>query len=143
MTKDKMQIIDSLIQGKSLCVLATTDGIEPHTSLMNYVVDTAVMKFYFLSRKDSRKNKNLKKHPHVSILIDRRDEGLALSIDGVYSPIKTEQTAEAITKLYLLKNPHLQSFAEHPDTELIRIEAKQGELAMGVTDIFTTKFTNI
>ena len=137
-----MQIIEELIQSKKLCVLATTDGIEPHTSLMNYVVDSAVMKFYFLSRKDSKKNKNLKKHPHVSIFIDRRDEGQALSIQGVYSPIKTKQTTEAITKLYLIKNPHLQSFAEHPDTELIRIEAKSGELACGIEDIFTTKFAN-
>ncbi len=138
-----MQIIDSLIQGKNLCVLATTDGIETRTALMNYVVDKAVMKFYFLSRKDSHKSKNIKKHPHVSILIDRRDEGLALSIQGVYAPIKTKQTAQAITKLYLMKNPHLKEFADHPDTELIRVEAKSGSLASGINEIFTTKFKNI
>ncbi len=142
MSKDKMQIIENLIQSKTLCVLATTDGIEPHATLMNYVVDPAVMKFYFLSRKDSQKNKNIKKHPHVSILIDRRDENQALSIQGVYAPIKTEQTAKAITKLYLMKNPHLKKFAEHPDTELIRIEAKSGSLALGLEELFSTKFTN-
>lgn len=142
MSKDKLQIIDDLIQSKSTCVLATTDGIEPHTSLMNYVVDPATMKFYFLSPKSSRKNKNIKSHAHVSLLIDRRDEGLALTIQGVYSPIKTKQTVKAITKLYVRKNPNLKSFAENPDTELIRVEAKTGSLACGVEDIFTTKFTN-
>lgn len=142
MSKDKLQIIEDLIQSKTTCVLATTDGIEPHTSLMNYVVDPATMKFYFLSPKGSKKSKNLKSHAHVSILIDRRDEGLALTIQGVYSPIKTKQTVKAITKLYLMKNPSLKKFAADPETELIRIEAKTGALASGVEDIFTTKFTN-
>lgn len=137
-----MQIIDNLVQGKNLCVLATTDGIEPHASLMNYVVDHAVMKFYFLSRKDSLKNKHIKKHPHVSILIDRRDEYQALTIQGVYAPIKTQQTVKAITKLFLMQLPHMKKFADHPDTELIRIEAKSGSLAQGLDEIFTTKFTN-
>ncbi|MDC0336507.1 pyridoxamine 5'-phosphate oxidase family protein [Pseudodesulfovibrio sp.] len=131
-----------MVLSKDLCVLATSDGIQPLTSLMTYFVDHAAMKFYFLSYKDSQKNKNLKKHPHVSMLIDRRDEGLALSIQGVYSPIKKKQTAEAITKLFLMKHPQLKSFAEDPKTELFRIEAKSGQLAHGTEGTFTTKFKN-
>ncbi|WP_247648412.1 pyridoxamine 5'-phosphate oxidase family protein [Pseudodesulfovibrio sp. zrk46] len=142
MSKDKMQIIDNLVLSKDLCVLATSDGIEPLASLMNYVVDHASMKFYFLSRKDSQKNKNIKSHPHVSILIDRRDEGLALTIQGVYSPIKTKQTSKAITKLILTKLPRLKQFAEHPDTELIRIQGKSAILMEGISDKFETKFNN-
>ncbi len=142
MTKDKLQIIDNLILSKDLCVLATSDGIQPLTSLMTYFVDHAAMKFYFLSRKDSQKSKNLKKHPHVSMMIDRRDEGQALSIQGVYSPIKKDQTTEAIIKLFLMKHPQMKTFAEHADTELIRVEAKTGQLSDGVKETFTTKFKN-
>lgn len=142
MSKDKMQIIDDLIQAKDSCVLATSDGVEPHTALMTYFADHATMKFYFLSRKTSQKNKNLKKSPHVSILIDRRDEGLALSIQGVNSPIKKQQTIDAIKKLYLMKHPHMREFAEHPNTELIRILAKKASLAQGYENEFNTKLTN-
>jgi len=142
MSKDKMQIIDNLVLSKDLCVLATTDGIEPLTSLMTYVVDHATMKFYFLSPKDSQKNKNIKKHPHVSILIDRRDEGQALTIQGVYSPIKTKQTEKAITKLFLAKHPQLKDFAESEDTELIRIMGKKAILAENIHKIFEAKLKN-
>jgi len=142
MSKDKMQIINDLIVGKDLCVLATSDGIEPLASLMTYFADHAVMKFYFLSRSDSQKNKNLKKNPHVSMLIDRRDEELALTIQGVYSPIKKKQTVEAITKLFLMKHPQLQEFANHPKTELIRIKGQSAQLMQGIDGKFTTKFKN-
>jgi len=142
MSKDKMQTIDDLILGKDICVLATSDGIEPHTSLMHFLVDHATMKFYFLSRKKSRKSKNLKKCPHVSLLIDRRDESQALTIQGVYSPIKKTQTINAIVKLFLKKHPHMKNFAKHPDTELIRIQARSAQLLQGLEEEFVTNFKN-
>lgn len=142
MSDKKMQIINDLVLSKDLCVLATSNGIEPLTSLMTYFVDHATMKFYFLSRKSSQKNKNIKKHPHVSLLIDRRDEGLALTIQGVYSPIRKKQTADAITKLFLVKHPQLKEFADHPDTELIRILGKHAQLMQGIEDKFETKLKN-
>lgn len=137
-----MQIIDDLVTNEKLCVLATTDGIEPLCSQMTLFVDHASMKFYFLSRKDSQKNKNMKSHPHVSILIDRREEYVALTVQGVYAPIKRQQTVKAITQLFLRKHPELKDFAEHPDTELLRVNAKQATLMVGFTDKFETKFKN-
>ena len=145
-----MQRIDDLILSKEICVLATADGNHPHTSLMAYIVDHAAMKFYFLSRKDSAKNQNLRKNPHASILIDTREEHLphdrdnamALTITGVYAPLRRDETAEAIVKLFVNKYPHIKSFAEHPDTELLRIEAREGLLLHGIEDAFSTKFSN-
>lgn len=142
MSKNKMQIIDDMVKDEEFCVLATSDGIEPLASLMTYFADHAAMKFYFLSRKNSRKNKNIKKHPHVSILIDRRDQSLALTVQGVYSPIKKKQTTQAITKLFLMKHPELQGFADNPDTELIRVNGKSAQLLHGIEGKFETKFKN-
>ncbi|WP_319542392.1 pyridoxamine 5'-phosphate oxidase family protein [uncultured Pseudodesulfovibrio sp.] len=142
MSKQKIKLIEDIIKAKDICVLATSDGIAPHTSLMHYFADHAVMKFYFLTSSTSKKSKNLKKNPHVSLLIDRRDENIALSIEGIYSPIKKQQTVEAIVKLFLLKNPHMKEFAMHPETELVRIEGKSAELVQGFTDVFFTKLKN-
>ena len=150
MSKEKLQRIDDLILSKEICVLATADANHPHTSLMAYIVDHATMKFYFLSRKGSAKNRNLQRNPHASILIDTREEHLphdrenamALTVTGVYTPIKRKGTADAIMKLFVTKYPHIKAFAEHPDTELLRIEAREGLLLCGIEDAFTTKFTN-
>ena len=142
MMKKNMQIINDLVTGEDICVLATMDGNMPHTSLMVFFADHAAMKFYFLTRSSSRKYKNLKQNPHVSLLIDRRDEDLALSITGHHLPIKKEQTVEAIKKLYLLKHPEMEEFANHPETELIRILGTSAELALDKDVVFNTKLKN-
>ena len=142
MSEQKNQLIDDLVSNEELCVLATTNGIEPHTSVMRFVCDHATMKFYFLSRKSSQKNKNLKKNPHVSLLIDRRKEMIALSIDGVYAPVKTEQTIKAITKLYVRKHPDMKEFTEEGDVELIRILGRRAQLSEGFDDKFSIKLKN-
>lgn len=141
MSQDKLQIIDDLVTQEQFCVLATSNGIQPLTSLMTFFADHAAMKFYFLSRRDSQKTKNLKKHPHVSILLDKRNENIALTIQGVYSPIRKEQTVDAITKIFIKKYPYLSEFANDSNTELIRIEARTADLVEGVEQKFSTKFT--
>tara|TARA_Y100001933_G_C18672795_1_gene427671 strand:- start:214 stop:636 length:423 start_codon:yes stop_codon:yes gene_type:complete len=140
MSKNKMQLIDDLVSNADFCVLATTNGIEPLCSLMTLFADHASMKFYFLTNKDSQKSKNIKQHPHASILIDRREENIALTVQGVYSPIKTRQTTKAIMKLFLHKHPELKDFVDQESTELIRIVGKRGKLLTGIDDIFETKF---
>ena len=148
MSKDKMQIIDDLILSRELCVLATSDGIEPYTSLMTYLIDHASMKFFFLTKRNSRKSRNLRKCPHVSLLIDNRDKHLAnspdmamaLTIQGVYIPLRKDQTIDAIIKRFIMKYPYIQDFATHPDTELVRIQARTGLLLQGFEDKFETKF---
>jgi len=142
MNEEQLRIIDDLVTNEKLCVLATTDGIEPLCSLMTLFVDHASMKFYFLTKKDTRKCKNIKSHPHVSILIERRDANWALTIQGVYSPIQTEQTEDAIKRLMLLKHPELEAFASHPDTELIRIKGTTARLVTGPEEKFETKLKN-
>jgi len=150
MSKDKLQIIDDMILNQELCVLATFDGLEPYTSLMTYLVDHASMKFFFLTKKTSRKNRNLRKCAHVSLLIDSRDSRLpsdpdaakALTIQGVYVPIRKDQTIDAIVKRFSMKYPYMEEFAAHPDTELIRIHARSAQLTCGLEDRFETKFDN-
>ncbi|MEF2231141.1 MAG: pyridoxamine 5'-phosphate oxidase family protein [Pseudodesulfovibrio sp.] len=137
-----MQTLDALILSSDMCVLATSDGLKPHASLMHYFLDHAAMKFYFLSPAGSRKNRNLALCPHVSMVIDRRDEDIAATIEGVYSPITKKQTAEAITNLFVLRHPQFREFAQRPDTVLIRIEARAGHLVTTSGEQFSTKFRN-
>ncbi|EGB16193.1 pyridoxamine 5'-phosphate oxidase-related FMN-binding protein [Pseudodesulfovibrio mercurii] len=142
MSKEKMHLIDDLITGEETCVLATTDGVRLHCSLMRFFADHAAMKFYFLSPASSQKNRNMREHPHVCLMIDRRDQDLALSIQGVYSPIRKRQTAEAITRLFLMKFPQMAELAANPDVELIRVDGRSATLSGGPEDNFTTKLKN-
>lgn len=142
MSKEKIRLIDDLITREEVCVLATSDGIRPHCSLLYFFADHAAMKFYVYALGSSRTCRNIREHPHVSMLIDRREEELALSVQGVHSPIRTRQTTEAITRLFLMKFPQMAELAAHPDATLIRIKGVEARLATGLEDVFTTKLKN-
>jgi general stress protein 26 len=148
MSTEKKQLIDELVLGQDICVLATTDGLEPHACLMTYIVDHASMKFFFLTMKNSQTSRNLRKSAHVSLLIDTRDAQvphnpdmtLALTIHGVNMPVRKGQTITAIIKRIIMKYPYLDQFAAHPDVELIRIQARSAQLVQGLDSKFETKF---
>jgi general stress protein 26 len=142
MSKEKLRLIDDLITHEEICVLATSDGIRPHCSLMYFFADHAAMKFYFFASSSSLTCRNIREHPHVSLLIDRRDEGVALNIQGVHSPVKKRQTAEAITRLFLMKFPEMADLAARPDAMLMRVKGFEASLATGAEDIFSTKLKN-
>ncbi|WP_338669566.1 pyridoxamine 5'-phosphate oxidase family protein [Pseudodesulfovibrio methanolicus] len=142
MSKEKLHLIDDLITREETCVLATSDGIRPHSSLMYFFADHAAMKFYFFAKDSSHLCRNIREHPHVSLLIDRRQDGLALSIQGVHSPVKKRQTTEAITRLFLMKFPQMADLAAHPDAMLIRVNGVEACLSTGIEDVFTTKLKN-
>ncbi|WP_231856590.1 pyridoxamine 5'-phosphate oxidase family protein [Pseudodesulfovibrio piezophilus] len=137
-----MKIIEDLVINEEFCILATSNGIEPWTSLMTFFADHAAMKFYFLSHKNSQKSKNIKRNPHVAIHIDRREHNLSLTIAGVYSPIKKQQTAEAIKHLIPIKHPELKDFIEDDNVELIRIQGQNAQLMHGFSDKFEIKLKN-
>lgn len=142
MSKEKMHLIDDLITGEKTCVLASSDGIRPHCSLMYFFADHAAMKFYFFALDTSQHCRNLREHPHACLLIDRRDDGLSLCIHGVHSPIRKRQTTEAITRLFLMKFPQMAELAAHPDARLLRVDGREAHLSDGLEDLFTTKLKN-
>jgi general stress protein 26 len=142
MSKEKMRLIDDLITREETCVLATSDGIRPNCALMYFFADHAAMKFYLFTLASSRTARNLREHPHVSLLIDRREENLSLDIQGVLSPIKKRQTTAAITRLFLMKFPQMADMAASPDAMLIRINGGEAHLATGLDDVFSTKLQN-
>lgn len=73
---DRMKAI---IRNNDICVLATTDGSRPHTSLMAYVWADDGLTIYLLTRKGTRKFRNLSSYPDVSLLVDTRCDSLVQS----------------------------------------------------------------
>ena len=82
--------IRDLIQSNNVCVLATVSGGEPHCSLMTYATDTDSREIYMITQRETKKYRNLKGNPSVSLLIDTRQTDSksrtkALTITGLLS----------------------------------------------------------
>lgn len=77
---DKMK---SLLRKKSSCVLATTDGDRPHCSLMAYITLETADRVFLVTPRNTRKYRNIKQNPNVSLLIDTRGEQARINTQAI------------------------------------------------------------
>ena len=111
----------------NICVLATVADRKPHCSLMAYVTDENCEEIYMVTHKNTHKYKNLMDNPAVSLLIDTRDKSprskaKALTVEGVYVAIESEEKRAKVQAKLLTVHPHLAEFINHRETEILCIK---------------------
>jgi nitroimidazol reductase NimA-like FMN-containing flavoprotein (pyridoxamine 5'-phosphate oxidase superfamily) len=119
--------------------MATVFGNEPHCSLMSYAISDDCKEIYLMTSKKTRKYNNLVSNPAVSLLIDTRDKEdptrtKALTAAGRVEWINDDSRRLLVKKLLLERHPHLQSFAEKPETEFFVVKVKSLQLLEGVAN---------
>ena len=136
-----------LVKDKDVCVLATVTNNVPHCSLMSYVSDRDCREIYMMTRKATKKYRNLAANKTVSLLIDSREEDCgadrarikALTVNGVFSTIRDKAKKKLIRQKLLKKHPQLKPFAEDPDAEVFAVKVKSFQLLDGVKDSYFEK----
>jgi general stress protein 26 len=112
---DMLKKIKALILRKDSCVLATTDGETPHCSLMAYVPDDSGERLFLITSSASRKYQNIRRHPHVSLLIDTRGEQQreltqALTLTGICETLQDTAEIAWVKAAFVRQHPHLAGF---------------------------------
>ena len=136
-----------LVKDKDVCVLATVMDNVPHCSLMSYVPDRDCREIYMMTRKGTKKFRNLSANRTVSLLIDTREEDCgadrarikALTVSGVFKTIGDKAKKKLVRQKLLKKHPQLKPFAEDPDTEIFAVKVKTFQLLDGVKDSYFEK----
>lgn len=134
----KMQTI---LRSNDICVLATVAGDIPHCSLMAYAVDEVCRELYMVTHKTTKKYQNLLHNSAVSLLIDTREAEppavrpkiKALTVNGRYRQVEQAEEREQFLGRILQRHPYLESFAAHPDAEVVCIRIESLYLLDGVT----------
>lgn len=108
---DKMK---ALLRRKSSCVLATTDGATPHCSLMAYITMEAAERLFLVTPRNTKKFRNIKQNPHVSLLIDSRGDQQrkntkALTVTGTCYPLDDDEEISIVKEAFKRHHPHLQN----------------------------------
>lgn len=137
-----IEVMKTLAREKDVCVLATASGEGPYCSLMAYATDEQCREIYMVTRRDTRKFRNLTENPSVSLLIDTREErrgsrlseAKAMTVSGVFERIEEERERGMVRERLLKRHPQLRVFLDHPDSELIRVRIRSFLLLQGLTD---------
>lgn len=128
--------IKALIQKRRYCVLATASENKPYCSLMAYTPSKDGTRLFMATHRNTRKFRNMKKNPVVSLLIDSRDltEAQALTVEGEFEEIQNETEKKKILDMLLNDHPQLNDFVDHPDAAFICINASSLVFLNGLTD---------
>ena len=129
--------IEALAKEKNICVLATVADGKPYCSLMAYVTDENCKEIYMVTHKNTTKYENLMENPAVSVLIDTRDalprsKAKALTVEGTYAAIESEEKRKKVRAKLLTVHPHLAGFINHPKAELLRFKIRSFLLIDGL-----------
>ena len=130
-----------LLKEKDICVMATVSGNRPHCSLMAYVVAADGREIYMMTRRDTKKYRNLTENPAVSLLIDTREEDAgpqrsrarALTVDGKFQALDRERQIRIRPRL-LRRHPHLRDLFAKGDAEIFAVRIESFQLLEGATD---------
>jgi len=136
-----------IVKDKDVCVLATVMDNVPHCSLMSYAPDRDCREIYMMTRKGTKKFRNLAANRTVSLLIDTREEDCgadrarikALTVSGVFSPIGDKAKRKLVRQKLLKRHPQLKPFAQDADTEVFAVKVKSFQLLDGVKDSYFVK----
>ena len=136
-----------IVKDKDICVLATVMDNVPHCSLMSYVPDRDCLEIYMMTRKGTKKYRNLAANKTVSLLIDTREEDCgadrakikALTVSGVFKTIGDKAKKKLVRQKLLKKHPQLKPFAQDPDSEVFAVKVKSFQLLDGVKDSYFEK----
>lgn len=124
---DMINKMKSLLRRKSSCVLATTDGDTPHCSLMAYITPEVADRMFLITPRNTRKYRNIKHHPNVSLLIDTRGEQArnntqALTLNGTCYTLDDHEEVSIVREAFSRHHPHLHDFIFNENVAILCIE---------------------
>ncbi len=140
-TLDKMK---ELVLANNTCVLATTTENKPHCSLMAYVADEGCDEIHMATHHDTRKYRNLRQNPNVSLLIDtraqnpgeEREDEKALTVAGKFQPIEDEEKRRLVLKKMREVHPHLKDFFQDRGVVFFSVKVESFLLLEGVSKAY-------
>lgn len=122
--------IVQLLDSQLLAVLATQRGEQPYANLIAFSPSPDLTTILFATPKPSRKYTNLQLNPHVSLLIDNRNnqesdfhEAVAVTVIGSCTELAKEDFPDKISR-YLERHPYLTNFIQSPTTAVMEIAAR-------------------
>ncbi len=129
--KEEMSFARKLLAGQKLGVLSTFSSEYPYTSLVGFSV-TSELDILFVTKRDTHKFLNLKKHPRVSFLVndafvkkDPIESATAVTVLGRAEEVRAPEVLSEYKRILLEKNPFLSEFLSEEASEVVKISAEK------------------
>lgn len=134
-----LTMMNDLLRSKNTCVLATCAADIPHCSLMAYIVSDDCREVLMATHAGTRKFRNIRENPAVSLLVDAREEAprsgaWALTVEGECAWARDDVQAGHARARLLAVHPHLEAFLAHQEAVILTVRITSFLLLRGLTD---------
>lgn len=140
-----LERISTLLDDQNFAVLATRGDEHPYTTLVGFARSEDCRQIIFATSRHTRKYRNLKKAPNVSLLFDNRTNHVrdlkdaeALTALGTAREVDGTDEERGLT-LYLNRHPYLEEFVSGPDSVLISVEVSRYILVSNFQNVLEYK----
>ena len=123
-----LEDIRGLLGEGRFAVLATRGEEYPYCTLVGYAESGDCSEIVFATARDTRKYRNLKEYPGVSLLVDSRTnqvrdlrDARALTVLGRAVEIE-DRSSGVHLGIYLARHPYLEDFVNSPNCALISVK---------------------
>jgi len=113
-------------------VLATSEEGRPYTSLIAFTFSPDRQTVIFATPKATRKYRNIRVQPSVSILVDNRSQkpedlsnAEAVTLTGTARPLRGGARKKEYSRIFMAKHPQLVDFINKSDTALIEMAIEE------------------
>lgn len=118
--------LQALLSSQSLAVLSSDEEGQPYSSLVGFASTGDLKHILFATLRQTRKYRNIKSNPRVSLLVDSRSNSeddfysaMAVTILGTVRECDEDQ---GMQQLFLSRHPGLSSFVHSPGCALLCVE---------------------
>jgi nitroimidazol reductase NimA-like FMN-containing flavoprotein (pyridoxamine 5'-phosphate oxidase superfamily) len=122
------RLLRDLFSSQPLAVLATQCNGQPYGNLVAFAATEDLKVLLFATARGTRKFANITMDPRVAMVMDSRtnqkadfQRAVAVTATGTAEEVASTER-DHLTKLYLLKHPHLKKFVKSPNSTLLRVK---------------------
>jgi nitroimidazol reductase NimA-like FMN-containing flavoprotein (pyridoxamine 5'-phosphate oxidase superfamily) len=146
--KELLSLLDRLFSNQRYAVLATQKAGQPYTNLVAFAAVEDGKRLIFVTPRATRKFTNIGEDPHVSMMIDNREnrasdinDAMAVSAIGVAEEV-SGQEKEALLRLFLSKHPFLETFARSASCALMKISVEKYDIVREFQNVVELKMVS-
>ena len=120
----------ALLKAQRLAVVATATEGAPYTSLVAFCSTPDLRSIVFATMRDTKKFRNLRSEPRVSVLVDDRgntpgDIAGAVTASAMGRAAESGRGRARLERLFLKKHPYLAGFLRSPGCALVVVRAER------------------
>ena len=124
------KLIKDIANTQYFAVLSTVDEGKPYSNLVSFAITTDLKSLIFVTDRNTRKYRNIKKYNKVALMIDNRtnqpsdiEQAIAISVIG--DALEEAEEKINLQSILLDRHPRLQQFVNDTHSALMLVKVNE------------------